>query len=106
MRSVDHAGRPRETDPGATRQTRRKTQTREMFLTAGTAIVSCMLGAPSFAQSAATAPATTPPVRQCYPPQYSPSGELVLPKNYREWIFVGSPLTPNALNDGHANFPE
>jgi hypothetical protein len=21
-------------------------------------------------------------------------------------VFVGSPLTPNALNDGHANFPE
>jgi hypothetical protein len=25
---------------------------------------------------------------------------------WREWVFVGSPLTPNALNDGHANFPE
>jgi hypothetical protein len=31
---------------------------------------------------------------------------LLLPKNYWEWIFVGSPLTSNALNDGHANFPE
>jgi len=25
---------------------------------------------------------------------------------WRECVFVGSPLTPNALNDGHANFPE
>jgi hypothetical protein len=25
---------------------------------------------------------------------------------WREWVFGGSPLTPNALNDGHANFPE
>ena len=25
---------------------------------------------------------------------------------WREWVFVGSPLSPNALNDGHANFPE
>ncbi len=28
------------------------------------------------------------------------------PKGYRQWIFVGSPLTPNALNDGAAPFPE
>lgn len=25
---------------------------------------------------------------------------------YRRWIFVGTPLTPNALNDGEAPFPE
>jgi hypothetical protein len=41
-----------------------------------------------------------------YLPQYTASGELLLPKNYREWIYVGSPLTPDALNDGHAAFPE
>jgi hypothetical protein len=39
-------------------------------------------------------------------PQYTPSGELKLPTNWREWIFVGTPLTPNALNGGHAGFPE
>src|ERR1700733_15323723 len=33
-------------------------------------------------------------------------GGTLLPTNYRDWIFVGSPLTPNALNDGHADFPE
>jgi len=33
---------------------------------------------------------------------------LVLPKNsiWREWVFVGEPLTPNALNGGQAGFPE
>ena len=31
---------------------------------------------------------------------------MVLPKGYRDWVYVGSPLTPNALNDGHAAFPE
>lgn len=43
-----------------------------------------------------------------YLPQYTASGELILPKNaiWREWVFVGAPLTPNALNDGHASFPE
>ena len=43
---------------------------------------------------------------KCYPPQYDASGDLLLPQNFREWIYVGSPLTPNALNGGHAGFPE
>jgi hypothetical protein len=42
----------------------------------------------------------------CYPPQYTPAGDFVLPKNFHEWVYVGSPLTPNALNGGMANFPE
>src|SRR5215470_2068329 len=43
-----------------------------------------------------------------YMPQYSSSGELLLPPNniWRTWVFVGAPLTPNALNSGKANFPE
>ena len=39
-------------------------------------------------------------------PEYTASGELKLPTNWREWIFVGDPFTPNALNGGHAGFPE
>jgi hypothetical protein len=39
-------------------------------------------------------------------PEYTASGDLVLPKNFHEWIYVGSPLTPNALNGGQAGFPE
>lgn len=42
----------------------------------------------------------------CYPPKYTASGDLILPENFNEWIYVGSPLTPNALNNGKANFPE
>src|ERR1700756_2155788 len=41
-----------------------------------------------------------------YLPEYTASGDLILPKNFNEWVFVGSPLTPNALNGGKANFPE
>jgi hypothetical protein len=33
-------------------------------------------------------------------------GELVRPIDYRSWVFVGSPVTPNDLNDGAAAFPE
>lgn len=44
--------------------------------------------------------------RKRYLPEYTMSGELILPKDFNEWIFVGSPLTPNRLNGGKANFPE
>jgi hypothetical protein len=33
-------------------------------------------------------------------------GKLKLPTGYRRWVFVGAPLTPNALNNGAAAFPE
>lgn len=29
-----------------------------------------------------------------------------MPTDYHSWIYLGSPLTPNALNDGKAGFPE
>src|ERR1700745_3374808 len=32
--------------------------------------------------------------------------KLELPDGFRKCVFVGAPLTPNALNDGKANFPE
>jgi hypothetical protein len=44
--------------------------------------------------------------RKRYLPEYTESGDLMLPKNFNEWVYVGSPLTPNALNGGKANFPE
>ena len=46
------------------------------------------------------------PARKRYLPEYTDSGELKLPKNFNEWVYVGSPLTPNGLNGGKANFPE
>ncbi|MFT4539045.1 MAG: cytochrome c553 [Planctomycetota bacterium] len=33
-------------------------------------------------------------------------GVLRQPSGYREWIFVGEPLTPNEMNNGKAAFPE
>jgi hypothetical protein len=65
-------------------------------------ITSVTIATTVFAQS----PNADAPAKACYPPQYTAAGELLLPKNFYEWIYVGSPLTPNALNDGHANFPE
>jgi hypothetical protein len=33
-------------------------------------------------------------------------GSLERPVGYREWIYVGTPVTPNDMNDGKAAFPE
>jgi hypothetical protein len=37
---------------------------------------------------------------------FDKSGSLVRPTGYREWIFIGAPLTPNDMNNGKAAFPE
>ena len=33
-------------------------------------------------------------------------GELLRPVGYREWVYVGTPVTPNDMNNGKAAFPE
>lgn len=38
--------------------------------------------------------------------QFNKQNELIRPIGYREWIFVGTPLTPNDMNNGKATFPE
>ena len=37
---------------------------------------------------------------------FTSEGAAVQPVGYREWVYVGTPLTPNALNGGEAAFPE
>lgn len=41
-----------------------------------------------------------------YEAQFNARGELVRPEGWREWIYVGTPLTPNSLNPPEAPFPE
>ena len=38
--------------------------------------------------------------------RFTAEGELVRPEGYREWVYVGTPLTPNDMNNGAAPFPE
>ncbi len=38
--------------------------------------------------------------------KYDGNGKLVRPTGYREWIYIGAPLTPNDMNNGKAAFPE
>ncbi len=37
---------------------------------------------------------------------FNDDGSVNIPEGYRQWVFVGAPLTPNALNGGAAPFPE
>lgn len=38
--------------------------------------------------------------------RFEADGSVVRPSDYREWVLVGTTLTPNALNGGAAAFPE
>ncbi len=38
--------------------------------------------------------------------EYTPDGKLKQPVGYRQWVYIGTPLTPNELNGGEAPFPE
>ena len=37
---------------------------------------------------------------------FDAEGNLIRPEGYREWIYIGTPVTPNDLNGGLAPFPE
>jgi hypothetical protein len=38
--------------------------------------------------------------------KFNASGEMIRPEGWREWIYVGTPVTPNSLNPPEAAFPE
>ncbi len=37
---------------------------------------------------------------------FDEEGKLLLPSDYRTWVFVGATVTPNEMNGGKAAFPE
>lgn len=50
--------------------------------------------------------ASAPPDGPKAKPRFTAEGRLLQPTGYREWIYVGTPLTPNDLNPPEAPFPE
>ncbi|MDB5390778.1 MAG: exported protein of unknown function [Planctomycetaceae bacterium] len=38
--------------------------------------------------------------------EFTDDGKAKQPVGYRKWVFIGTPVTPNDLNDGEASFPE
>ena len=51
-------------------------------------------------EAMAEAPAKT------YEATYTEDGDLIRIDGWREWVFIGNPVTPNGLNGGEAPFPE
>jgi cytochrome c553 len=41
-----------------------------------------------------------------YGPFYDDNGEVLRPVGWRRWVYVGTPLTPDDMNGGEANFRE
>src|ERR671919_3142811 len=76
---------------------------RKVLVVAVVVVALSAIGTVVFAQRQQT---NTALVRQRYLPEYTKDGDLVLPKNWRTWVYVGSPLTPDGLNNGKAGFPE
>jgi len=40
------------------------------------------------------------------PAKITGGNQTSIPDGFREWVFLGAPLTPNGLNGGEAGFPE
>jgi hypothetical protein len=68
------------------------------------ATIAVLLGMGSLFPLRAGAPAS--PVEQDARIEYTADGKLKPPVGYRQWVYVGTPLTPNDLNGGEAPFPE
>lgn len=62
-----------------------------LLLASALTLAAVMLPAPVLAEGAA---------------KFNKAGELIRPTGYREWVFIGAPVTPNDLNNGKAAFPE
>lgn len=69
-------------------------------------LAGCSSSQPETGAKAGTAIETAAAAPARYLPEYAADGSLKLPKNWRTWVFIGAPLTPNALNNGEASFPE
>jgi hypothetical protein len=100
---TSHRVTPRATEDGYHSMFVEKKGMRIALLIAGAAFSAVAITA-VFAQSESNDGSAL--TRKRYLPEYTASGDLILPKNFNEWVYVGSPLTPNALNGGEANFPE
>lgn len=81
-----------------------------------TALTSALLifGLAACQQSSSTSAAANVEVRDTstttavpsWPYEINSNGLLARPKGYRSWVYVGTPVTPNDMNNGKAPFPE
>ncbi len=58
------------------------------------------------AASLIAAPVVTASAQGIVTANFNGEGKVERPAEWRRWVFVGSPITPNGLNGGEAPFPE
>src|SRR6516165_6495586 len=75
-------------------------------VTAWIAVVTVIAGLSYMLTRAEVPPASAQSKASAALVEFTSDGKLKEPVGYRKWVFVGSPLTPNDLNDGEASFPE
>ena len=71
------------------------------------AIVVAVIAALSYALTGpAVPPASAQPKAPAALVEFTADGKLKQPVAYRKWVYIGTPVTPNDMNDGEASFPE
>jgi len=55
---------------------------------------------------AQVAPVDASEAKQIHYARFTQDSELLMPRNYREWVFIGASVTPADMNDGKPAFPE
>ncbi len=81
-------------------------RTKWTFIAAGSlALAACTQGADT-AGEGDRATASSEASGEIIRASFNDDGSVNQPENWREWVFIGAPLTPNALNGGEAPFPE
>src|SRR5262249_40359215 len=76
-------------------------------VTALIAVVAVVAGLTYLLTGAAVPPLSAEEKVKAAPVEFTADGQLKQPPvDYRKWVQVGTPLTPNDLNDGEAPFPE
>jgi Cytochrome P460 len=70
------------------------------------AVVGVIAGVSYLLTGAAVPPASAEDKAKAAPVEFTADGKLKQPVGYRKWVYIGTPLTPNDLNNGEASFPE
>src|SRR5262245_30357186 len=73
---------------------------------AGIAVVAVIAGLSYLLTGPAVPPASAQPKAPAALVEFAADGKIKQPVGYRKWVYIGTPVTPNDMNDGEASFPE
>jgi hypothetical protein len=82
---------------------------KRLALLSASAAAAIALGVASVSNSFGQSPQPQPYAavqRPAYVPEFDAQGRLIRPTGWREWPYIGTPITPNGLNPPQSNFPE